>query len=239
MSIADIIKEGTKYFRTNQAGVLTGLSLGGLAATVYLTAKGAMEAKQVLDDDPQETIVEQAKLVWPHYVPAASATALTALGIIGVAKTGTARVAAATTAYTVTEKAFREYRERVVQEHGEAKDRKIRDEMARDKIAGTPERDVIIAGAGRVLCCELFTGRYFECDMESLRQSENRINRAINNSLYVTLDEFYDMVGLPHTSQSNLLGWDSERHMELEISSQVTPKGVPALAFEYNYVKSL
>jgi hypothetical protein len=53
------------------------------------------------------------------------------------------------------------------------------------------------------------------------------------------MDLFYREVGLDTTSNSHQVGWTTDRAMELEYSSVLTPDGKPALAFDYSYVKSL
>jgi hypothetical protein len=121
------------------------------------------------------------------------------------------------------------------------KEQKIRDELAQQRISSNPptSREVIITGKGEVMCCELFTHRYFRSDMETLRKAQNDLNEKIFHSFYVPLNEFYDLVGLPHTSNSGYLGWDSDKLMELKFSAVMSEDGEPCLAFEYNYTKPL
>ena len=75
--------------------------------------------------------------------------------------------------------------------------------------------------------------------METLRRAENQLNKLIVNDLYVTLDEFYDILGLPGTSVSQSVGWNSDRLMELQFSTVISEDGEPCLAFDYNYVKPI
>ena len=42
--------------------------------------------------------------------------------------------------------------------------------------------------------------------MESLRKAENEINAKINHERYVSLDEFYELVGLKGTTNSASFG---------------------------------
>ncbi len=98
---------------------------------------------------------------------------------------------------------------------------------------------MIIVGNGTVLCCELYTNRYFRSDMESLRKAQNDINAMIISDLYVTLDEFYNLIGLPYTSKSSDLGWNFDKLMELQFSTVLSEGGEPCLAFDYNYTKSI
>ncbi len=75
--------------------------------------------------------------------------------------------------------------------------------------------------------------------METLRKAQNDINSQVVNQAYVTLEEFYDLVGLPNTSNASNLGWDSDKLMALQFSTVLSEAGEPCLAFDYNYTKPL
>ena len=91
--------------------------------------------------------------------------------------------------------------------------------------------------AGTVLCHESYTGRYFECDMETLRKAENEINSRIVKHDRASLNDLYYILGLGATSYSDNVGWDSARLLELEFSTVLSQDGKPCLAFDYNYTK--
>lgn len=243
MNLAVIIDNTKKLAKAHAPELLTGASVVGLATTAYLSAKAGFKASDVIHDDesrwtetdPKGRRVLFAKMTWKLYIPPAVAGFTTAAFIVGSNKVSSKRTAAAVAAYSLTERAFHEYKEKVVEEIGKGKEQKIRDSVAQDKV--TSSGDVVIIGSGDVLCCELMTGRYFNSDMEKLRKAQNEINARIINAFYVTLEEFYDTIDLPHTSKSNMLGWDSNKLMELQFSTVLSPDGKPCLAFEYNYVK--
>ena len=116
----------------------------------------------------------------------------------------------------------------------------IRDEIAQDRVTKSPPTEVIITDRGDVLCCELYTGRYFRSEMETLRKAQNDINHEmISGSPYATLADFYYIVGLPVTSVSQNVGWDVDRIMELKFSTVLSDDDKPCLAFEYNYIQPL
>lgn len=249
MMWSHIFNNAIKAVKQNSPDILTGVGVAGVLSTIVLTAKGSFDAATIIqvdelstgtNPDPKERLKERTKAVWRCYVPAAASATVTIGCIIGANRQSSTRTAIAATAYSVTERAFTEYREKVVEEIGEGKEQAIRDQIAQDqrnRDAGL--REVIVTGSGDVLCCERLTGRYFKSDMETLRKAQNDINALIINEIYVTLSEFYDRVGLPETSQANRLGWDSTKLMELEFSTTLNKAGEPCLAFEYNYVKPL
>ncbi len=250
MTLANILARTTKTLKSNLPEILTALGVSGVVTTSYLTAKASFKASEMIrenetvkgaNNDRKERIKERTKLVWTLYIPAGVSGTLTIGCIIVSSKANGRRTAAAVTAYSLTERAFSEYREKVVEHIGNNKEQKIRDEVAQDRVSKNlhGSKEVIVVGTGHVMCCELFTQRYFRSDMEKLRKAQNDVNARVVNDMYVTLDEFYDIVGLSHTSNSNNLGWDSTKLMELLFSTVLAEGGEPCLAFEYNYTKPL
>lgn len=248
MQISNLIRNVGHSIKTNAPELLTAVGVSGVFTTSYLTARASFAAAEVLEEDKEvwgaaidkkQRFKEQTALVWKLYIPAAASGAVTVACIVGANKSNSRRTAAAVTAYSITEKAFTEYRERVIEEIGETKEQRLRDELAQKNVEENPPSKIIVTGRGEVLCCELYTGRYFKSDMETLRKAQNDINAKVVNYLYVTLDEFYDLLDLPHTSTSVNLGWDSEKLMELEFSTTLSENNEPCLAFDYNYIKPL
>lgn len=247
MALKDIFRTTKKSLALRSPEILTGLSVGGVITTSYLTAKGTIEAVELvkeaedvghIPEDRKEKVKTITKIVWRSYIPAGISAAFTVGCIVGASKASNKRTAAAVTAFSITEKAFDEYRAKVIDEIGAHKERAIRDAVAQDKVQRQGDKEVIITGSGDVMCCELYTHRYFKSDMESLRRAENEINYKITRDLYVTLDELYDILGLPHTQTSNKIGWDSKL-VEFIFSTVLSESGQPCLAFEYNYIKPL
>lgn len=250
MTLSNILTNGLKLVKSHSPEILTGLSVAGVATTSYLVGKASFKAAKEIEHkeaiggtnaDTKERFKERAKLVWKLYIPPTISGAATIACIIGASKSNSRRTTAAVTAYSLTERAFSEYREKVVEQIGKGKEQKIRDDVVQNKVSKKPpgSSEVIVLGPGHVLCCDLHSHRYFRSDMESLRKAQNDINERILNDWYVNLDEFYDLVDLPHTSYSDKLGWDSEKLMTLEFSTVLSEDGEPCLAFEYSYLKPL
>ena len=242
MSVSDILTSLTKQLKLHSPEILTTLGVSGVVTTAYLASKASFKAADALLETTEETPVqEKVKLVWKFYIPAGISATVSIGCILGASKANTNRTAAAITAYTVTEKAFSNYREKVVEQLGKGKEQKTRDGLNQEKVTNNPigTKEVVVLGRGNVLCCELYTHRYFRSEMETLRKAQNDLNKMIVNDLYVTLDEFYDILGLPGTSNSSHVGWDSDRLVDLEFSTVISEDGEPCLAFDYNYIKPI
>lgn len=251
MSLSHILNNTTKLLKSNSPAILTAVGAVGVVTTAYLTGRATVQAVRTIDemeqadrpmsymDPPRERALRNAKVVWKLYIPPVASGAISVGCILAASRVNSRRTAAAVTAYSLGERAFSEYREKVVEQIGKTKEQAIRDSVAQARVANGEAGTLIITGKGDVTCCELPTGRYFKSDMETLRRAENEINAKINRERYVTLDEFYDIIGIPHTSKSDLLGWDSDKLMELKFSTCISPGGEPCLAFDYNYTKPL
>jgi cell division protein FtsL len=236
------VKEHSPLILSISAGV-------GVLSTVYLTNKAAFEAYDIIRDDEdlngvnpdfKERLIRRTKLVWKLYIPASISATATVTCIVGANRIGVKKTIAAQAAFAVSERLYSEYRDKIIEEYGAHKDQSIRDQIADEKVKTTaPPGDIMISGPGNVLCCEMFTGRYFTSDMETLRKAENDLNAKILAHDYASFNDFYYMVGLGSTSASSQLGWKSNKLMKLEFSTVLTEDGRPCLAFEYNYTEPL
>lgn len=234
------------FLKSNSPALLAAVGVSGTVATAYLTGKASFRAAKLIDQQERKKArdlepKEKVDLVWKLYIPPIVTGGVTVSAIIVGTAIGTRRTAAVAAAYTITDKAFTEYKGRVVEQLGENQEQKIRDAIVKDEIHHNPptNQQVMYAGPGNVLCYERFTGRYFHSDMETLRKAENKINAKLNREMYAYLSDFYDLVGLDETSASQELGWDSDKHLELIFTPVLSDRGMPCIGVEYNYTKSI
>lgn len=238
----DAVAKVLAAVKSNGPEILTGLGVSGVFATSYFATKAGYEsAKHFAEGPPIEevSIKDRVKQTWKLYIPPVTSGAITIGCIIAGARGSNKRTAAAVTAYSLVDRSFSEYKEKVAERLGENKDKKIRDEIAEEAIRANPPSKEIIIGDGNVLCCELYTKRYFSSSMETLRRATNWVNSNAIKHGYCELDAFYDEIGLEYTSASGNMGWTDERLLELEITWVGTEDDRPCLAFNYDHLKPL
>lgn len=239
MNINNALKAIKVNAKHNSPIILSSLGGLGVLSTAYLTAKASFEAARLIDDSELTETVDRAKLVWKLYIPAGISAGATIMCIAGSTRVSANKIIAAQTALSATQQVYSDYREKVIEEYGKRKDENIRDKIAEERVKQNPTGQAIVIGEGKILCCELYTGRYFNSDMETLRRAVNDINRKVISQDYVTMTDFYYLIGLTPTSGSSESGWKSVRLMELQFTSVLTDDGKPCLAFDYNYVDLL
>lgn len=245
MNIGLLFTNTIKQLKRNSPEILTALGVSGVITTAYLTAKASFKAAEVisgtdLPDDRKDRIKEQVKHTWELYIPAGICGVATMGCIIAGTRAQAQKTAAAMAAYSVTERAFSEYKEKVAEQIGAKKEQALQDEVAQDKVAQNPPSSMmLVAVEGNVLCCELFSGRYFWSTMEKLRSAQNEINSRIVREPYVLLDEFYDLLFIPRSEASGSMGWEDAKLLELEFSAVLTDENKPCMAFGYNYIRPI
>jgi len=172
MNFNQLLGTATHFLKVNSV-VISSVAAGvGTVATAYFTAKASFKAAEVIranevENVPSESTRERtwhrAKLVWKLYVPPALAGVST-LCFIGAANRFAARkTMAVTSALTVAQQSYSAYRDKVVEELGKRKDQSIRDKVVAEQVEKHPAPTQLVLGAapGKVLCCELYTMRYF------------------------------------------------------------------------------
>lgn len=249
MNLGDLGKLLRVGSKTHMPIILSAAAGVGTLGTAYLAARAGYRSAEIIRLDEEHAppylhkrnqIKARAKLVWRLYIPTAFSAVGTVGLIAGANRVGAKKTLAAQTAFAVSQQVLSEYRSKVVEEYGERKDEAIRDQIAADRVIKTaPDTGAVIIGSGTVLCCDSLSGRYFNADMQILQKAQNDINKKMLAHDYATVDDFYYMVGLEPTGYSSQLGWNSDRLMELEFSTQMTPDGRPCIVFAYNYTKSL
>lgn len=239
-----------KFAVDNAPIILTGIGAAGVLATTFLTAKASFksaddiieEKQRLFHTDPnfgQEDdipIKHKIKLVWKNYIPAASALGITLTCVVCAHRVSAKRIAAMAAAYSLSEKAYGEYREKVLEKFNANKERQIRDEIAQDHVNQNPPKDnqIIITGNGDVLCHDLPTGRYFKSNMEKLRSVQNDINAEVVEMGHSPLSFLYQALGLKPTPYSDELGWTTSKLLELHFSAVLTDDNQPCISIDYS-----
>lgn len=244
-SITQIIKSAKKVVTQRSPEILTGLGIAGMITTTVLAVKATPKAirliEQAEDHEKAELRpIDKVKVAWKPYIPAAL-TGVASVGcLIGASSVNARRNAALATAYQLSTTALSEYKEKVVETIGEKKEQQIREKIAQDKVDKKPvsRSEVIIAGGGNILFLEPVSMRYFVSDLESVRKIINDLNYRLTSGMeeYISLSEFYDEIGLSHTSNSDYIGWNLYRdgQIGIEFPATTAEDGRPCLMLEYD-----
>lgn len=259
-NLTNVIKNVKIGLGKHSPEILTGIGIAGMITTTVLAVKATPKALRLINDakckKDKEVIehnckvnkvsecissdlkpIEIIKAAWKPYIPAMVTGVASITCIIGASSVNAKRNAALATAYELSKTALTEYKEKVVEEIGEKKEKIIRDKIDQDRLDKNPvsKNNIIITNNGEQLFYDGVSGRYFKSDLEKVRASINTVNRNMVYDNYISLSEFYDELGLEHTDMSDNLGWNlDEGLIEISFGTRMTDDGRSCITLDYH-----
>ena len=260
VNISEITKNAGMAIKKHSPEILTGVGIVGMMSTVALSVKATTKASRLIEEERYRrnkellkeaeengmeevmqidrlSAIDAVKVSWKCYIPAAVTGVMSIFCIVGANSVSSRRNAALAAAYTVSESALKEYRDKVVETIGEKKEKNIREAITKDQLEKNPveNREVVLTDKGDTLCYDILSGRYFRSDMDKLNRSVNEINRMIINDGYVSLNDFYEEIGLEPTKLGYELGWRLDTGtIELDFDAHLATDGTPCLVVDYS-----
>lgn len=225
----------------NAPELLIGMGLAGMVSSTVLACKATPKAMELIEEEKairekegleEMTKLDMIKVAWKPYVPALVSYTASAAFIISANKVNSKRNATLLTACKLGESALREYKDAVVEVIGEEKEKEVIDVVSKRRVeAENPnECNVIVTGKGDSLCYDTISGRYFRCDMDKINKAVNDLNFRMLNDMYISVNEFYEEIGLSSIAAGYELGWNiNDGKIDIYYSSQITDDGTPCL----------
>lgn len=245
MTLSETLKQVEKFTIDNSPTILTTVGVIGTISTAYLTGMATFKAAEIISQEEfilsaqgsnyKLTVKDKVEVSWKFYIPAVGVGVLSCGAIIAANHIGSRRTAAIAAAYTVSEKAFSEYKNKVVEKIGEKKERGFRNEIAQDEVNANPVsgREVIIVDSKGGLCYDSYSKRYFQSDMETLKKAQNDTNYQILNEMYASLSDFYQRIGLPVTEYSEEVGWTTDRPLDVSFVPTFSEDQRPCISVSF------
>ena len=241
--LSKILKNTKMTVSKHSPEILTGIGVAGMIGTVVLAVKATPKALMLMEDAEQDkgeplTAPEKVKACYKCYIPAVVSGATSIACVIGANSVNARRNAAIATAYKLSETAFTEYKQQVVETIGEKKAKVVKEKVAKKKLEKNPvtSNQIIITEKGNTLCYDSISGRYFKSDIETIKKAVNELNsRMVGGEMYISLTEYYTEIGLQPTLVSDELGWNlnHEGVIELDFSSMIAEDGTPCIVVDY------
>lgn len=256
MQFLDAVKQkGAQFVSENATVLLTAGGVVGTVATAVLTGRAGFKAAEIIrekelehiqptgvddiiDGDANATMglstTDKVKLVWPQFVPPVITGGLTISAIIFSHRMSAQKAAALAAAYGLAERNLSEYKEKVSEKLTGPKKEKLEEELSQDRVNRTDGYQSVVVIDGDVLCFDEPTGRYFRGTMEKIKKAVNDTNAEIlNDRGWVNATAFYERLGMPATSWTDDMGWNTDQLIELKYDTVESPDGRPCLAIDF------
>lgn len=196
----------------------------------YLMHKEAPIVRDKLDAlGPEATWKDKLKTAGPVYIPAALMLITSSACIISGCAIGDARTAMVAGLYSLSERKLRKYEEKMVDVMGEEKAQKLHDEVAKE-LESKPffeEKSVEYTSHGGQLFFDPLTSRFFTSTETYIRKAVEEINTKIFGvDMWVSVNEWYDALGISHAKLAGAFGWDIDHKLEISFAPAKTETGV-------------
>lgn len=230
--------------KTGLPTILSVISVIGLGATVVTAIRATPKALTLIKEAEDEkgdklNKREIVKAAWKLYIPMLVIGLSTAGCIIGSNILSNRQNASLAGAYALASGAYAEYKNKVKELYGEEAHKKIISSIAAEKSNAQP----ITAGSYFANSCldfgddeeellfyDVFSQRYFTSTLGKVLQAEYHLNRNFVLRGDVTLNEFYEFLGISGIDGCDNLGWnccDGEMYwIDFDHKREVTEDGL-------------
>lgn len=198
----------TKFWKKNASTILTIVGAVGVVATTITAIKSTPKALDLLGEAKYEkgedlTPVEVVKTAGPVYIPTVLIGASTIACIIGANILNKHQQASLMSAYALLDNSYKRYKDKVVELFGVEADQYVRNEIANDVF----KESEITPSEDKQLFFDSHSLQYFESTMDVVLEVEEVMKANLEKDGYVWIDEFYDMLEIPHPGNEFGWGW--------------------------------
>lgn len=225
----------------------TTLGLASMACSVISAARSTPKYKLILDDikiDNEGVITtgDKIKAGVKSYLPAILFFIGGTACIINGNWIYKSRLTSVMTALSLAENKLDKTTAKIVEKFGEEKCEEVRNEIAEDDFNSIPNVNDNICNVRKVgdeLCFDSFSGRPFWSTVNKIEHAVNEINNMLLRSPFcgetVTLNDFYDELGLPRIEVGGYLGWNYSHDGLIEVreTPRFNEKGQPFILVEF------
>lgn len=232
-----IAAKAANGIRKNAPTILTFLGVGGFVTTVVMAVKATPKALDIQKEFKEDTTNwEKIKSIAPVYIPTFMVGASSITCVIAANALNVRRFGALAAAYKLTETAYREYKDGVLETVGEKKEQVIRDKIAGKKIKELDDQEPLEEVEGKTLCVDLTTGGYFWSSKLDIERKVNELNATLLVDGYISVSDFREALGNKHPFElGDILGWHCDFGLiGVNYSTQLAPSGRPCLAISYD-----
>mgnify|MGYP006964200939 FL=1 len=158
--------------------------------------------------------------------------------MIGANSVHSRRHAALYSAYKISETAYSELKDKTKEVVSEKKVKEIKQKIAEDKVkditSDEKKTQIIVNGDADTWFIDAMSNQPFKSSKNDLDAAVNRLNKAMMSEMYISLSQFYDEIGVPHTGVSDDIGWRIDKDdIEIDLSEATVIDGKAYIVVDF------
>ena len=210
-------------------------AVSGIIITAVLAARSHKKACEVVSTD--DSLKEKVKKTWHIYAPSVATGALTIGYMVWVVHGKNTKIAALSASLDHTTSILSRMKNTLPEEYKNAKLEEAvekspvtrgKEDVSYEKMPRDPETSVP--------CLDEWSGRLFYGSIETIRKYVNDINQKLlfGGHSFISVNEFYSLLGLDHIRAGEELGWTCENPMEVDYHGFLTDENKLVLLVSYS-----
>ena len=220
-----LLRQSQLFIKRHGATILTCMGGAGVIATSIMAVKATPKALRLMEEAEREkgdklTKLEVVKTTGRVYVPSAITAIGTIACIFGANSMNKKRQAALVSAYALIDNSYKQYKNKLIELHGKETHEEILNSIAIEEARNVNVNASSLCAntsltfddlcSDPILFYDEYGNRYFETTVEQVLTAEYHLNRNFVLRGFVTLNEFYDFLGLDTTDYGDEVGWTVE-----------------------------
>lgn len=205
-----LISKGQLFLKRNSSTILTFIAAGGVVITTISAVKATPKALRAIEAAKEEkgeelTKMETVVAAGPAYIPTVITGVTTITCIFGANALNKRQQASLMSAYAFLNNSYNQYVDKVRELMGEDTHTLIRNEIAREAYE---ENGVSVRGDKQLFYIHNAI-EFFESTIEDVKNAEEVVNLMLAENGYVSLNEYYSLIGMPIVDDGYMLGWST------------------------------
>lgn len=237
------------WANANSAAILLGTGLFAFGVSLYSMYHDAPKAKKALEElkaerDTKEELPSKPAMIFEDACTVLKYTwkdfALAGIGAgccIGSYVKHEKQLAAAVAWGTMNMEQLKITKKKIKEELGEKTANDISQKVTEERVNTDSEqaKEIVITKPGEFLFKDGHTGRYFACSKDDILHAENELNRRVFIEMFVSLNDFYDELGLAHVKLGDEIGWTTEIPPRFTMEfAELAEDGRPCCLLDYD-----
>lgn len=207
----------SKFTDKNAPAILTGFTVGGVIFTAYLASKATVKSLEDLDRektmydsfreensqmvDENDILPEDEwnwkdtiRVTWKNYIPTFLMGCATIACAVGSQTINHKRQVALAAAYEMTRETLNKYKEKVEEQIGKNKARKLESDLYSDEVKKNQPDPSLLIGVtdDTIVFRDRLTGQYFKSNIDKVKAAARSVNAEMRSDM-VNLNSFlYD-----------------------------------------------
>ena len=200
-----IVSKSPKILRTisrNAPGIALVYGGVGMLGAVVTSSVAAIKSVRLIDAEEKKrgeklTTKEKVQLCWKNYILTTLLTLTSEASLIFSGKKYAANLKQASLLYAASEAARQSLEENVIKRFGEKKFNDLQDDVAAqyaEKHPITERTEIIDTHKGTTLCLDTLSGRYFYCDIQTIKAGLNAANAMLLDNDYISYNMLWECI---------------------------------------------